>query len=138
MWLLHQRSADDGAGPAGRESRSDEGGGEGLDGREPLSVHRLLQDHRCGVGRGRPRGGRARTDAGEGVMSTIEAPPTRPTSIVGQRVLRSEGRGLRSGRGKNIAHPAPPGMLILEGKLAPYANARILRIGTTPAEALPG
>ncbi len=71
-------------------------------------------------------------------MSTIEAPPQRPTSIVGQRVLRSEGRGLVSGRAKYIADMYLPGMLHVKAKLAPYANARILSIDTSRAEALPG
>lgn len=72
-------------------------------------------------------------------MSTVEAPPQRlSTSIVGQRVLRSEGRGLVSGRAKYIADMYLPGMLHVKAKLAPYANARILRIDTSRAEALPG
>ncbi|HKY77386.1 MAG TPA: molybdopterin cofactor-binding domain-containing protein [Acidimicrobiia bacterium] len=71
-------------------------------------------------------------------MSTTEAPPQRPTTIVGQRVLRSEGRGLVSGRAKYIADMYLPGMLHVKAKLGPYANARILRIDTSRAEALPG
>ncbi|MDQ3946285.1 MAG: molybdopterin-dependent oxidoreductase, partial [Actinomycetota bacterium] len=71
-------------------------------------------------------------------MSTIEAPPQRPTTIVGQRALRSEGRGLVSGRAKYIGDMYLPGMLHVRAKLAPYANARILRIDTSRAEALPG
>jgi len=70
-------------------------------------------------------------------MTTIDAPPQQPT-IVGQRVLRSEGRGLVSGRAKYIADLYLPGMLHVKAKLAPYANARILRIDTSRAEALPG
>ncbi|MCA1846252.1 MAG: xanthine dehydrogenase family protein molybdopterin-binding subunit, partial [Actinobacteria bacterium] len=71
-------------------------------------------------------------------MTTIDAPPQRPTTIVGQRVLRSEGRGLVSGRAQYVADMYLPGMLHVKAKLAPYANARILRIDTSRAEALPG
>jgi xanthine dehydrogenase molybdenum-binding subunit len=49
-----------------------------------------------------------------------------------------EGYGLVSGRAKYVVDIYLPGMLHLKAKLAPYASARIRRIDTSKAEALPG
>ena len=65
-------------------------------------------------------------------------PETQETKVVGQRVLRAEGRGLVSGRVKYIGDMYLPGMLHVKAKLAPYPNARITRIDTSKAEAHPG
>ena len=72
---------------------------------------------------------------------TIAQPPTpetQETKVVGQRVLRAEGRGLVSGRVKYIGGMYLPGMPHVKAKLAPYPNARITRIDTSKAEAHPG
>ena len=71
-------------------------------------------------------------------IAEIERPEAQPTKVIGQRVLRAEGRGLVSGRAKYIADMYLPGMLYVRAKLAPYASARITRIDTSKAEAHPG
>ena len=60
------------------------------------------------------------------------------THSIGQSVLRAEDPGLLTGRGKFIADISLPNMLHAAFLRSPYAHAKITRIETAAARALPG
>ncbi|HEU4327951.1 MAG TPA: xanthine dehydrogenase family protein molybdopterin-binding subunit [Roseiflexaceae bacterium] len=71
-------------------------------------------------------------------MTAAEDTAAEPTSVVGRRALRAEGRGLVSGRTTYVIDTFLPGMLTVKLKLSPHPNARIVRIDTSLAAALDG
>ncbi|MGD9895402.1 MAG: xanthine dehydrogenase family protein molybdopterin-binding subunit, partial [Dehalococcoidia bacterium] len=73
-------------------------------------------------------------------MTTVEETPvaTRTYSVLGTRPIRHDGLDKVTGRARYAADITLPGML--HGKIlrSPHAHARIVRIDTSKAEALPG
>ncbi|HZP57058.1 MAG TPA: xanthine dehydrogenase family protein molybdopterin-binding subunit [Dehalococcoidia bacterium] len=63
---------------------------------------------------------------------------TRPYRVIGTRPLRPDGIDKVTGRAQFGADIRLPGMLYGRVKRSPHAHARILRIDTSRAEALPG
>lgn len=71
------------------------------------------------------------------------AAPDKPAAqeefaIIGKRLPRIEGFGVVTGTGKFASDLQPPGMLYMKTLGSPYGHARIKRIDTSKAEALPG
>lgn len=61
-----------------------------------------------------------------------------PTSVIGARVPRIEGEEKVTGKARYAADINLPGMLWAKILRSPYPHARILRVDTSRAEALPG
>jgi carbon-monoxide dehydrogenase large subunit len=85
------------------------------------------------VERTRPRGEQFR---GAADPRSIEASGT--PSLIGAPVRRSEDRRLLMGRGRYVADIAVPGLLHLAFLRSPHPHARITRVDTAAARALPG
>ncbi len=71
-------------------------------------------------------------------MSTTEAPAPAAAGVIGQRLLRREDPALLTGEAKFTSDLDVPGALHLAVVRSTYAHARILRIDTSAATALPG
>ncbi|MGD2133138.1 MAG: xanthine dehydrogenase family protein molybdopterin-binding subunit [Maricaulaceae bacterium] len=75
-------------------------------------------------------------------MSDLKDPPKsvkdKPLKVVGQRPVRPDGVDKVTGRAMFGADYALPGMITGRIKRSPHAHARILKIDTRAAEALPG
>src|SRR5437667_3404163 len=67
-----------------------------------------------------------------------DAPSRPPYKVIGTRPLRPDGTDKVTGRALYAADFALPGMLYGRVLRSPHAHARILRIDTRAAEALPG
>ncbi len=74
----------------------------------------------------------------EGIPKTIADLPTSKARYIGERVPRVEDPMLVSGRAEFIDNAALPGMLHGAILRSPFAHARIVRIDTSRARALPG
>ena len=71
-------------------------------------------------------------------MSTTEAPAPAAAGVIGQRLLRREDPALLTGEAKFTSDLDVPGALHLAVVRSTYAHARITRIDTSAAAALPG
>jgi CO/xanthine dehydrogenase Mo-binding subunit len=71
-------------------------------------------------------------------MSDTALPPPPVLKVVGQRPIRPDGADKVTGRANFGADLRLPGMLTGRVKRSPHAHARILRIDTRAARALPG
>src|SRR5262245_12515450 len=60
------------------------------------------------------------------------------TRLIGARIPRNEDERLLRGGGCFVDDVNPPGLLHAAGSRSPYASARIVRIDTGRARALPG
>ncbi|HEU4841255.1 MAG TPA: xanthine dehydrogenase family protein molybdopterin-binding subunit, partial [Ilumatobacteraceae bacterium] len=71
-------------------------------------------------------------------MSTTEAPAPAAAGVIGQRLLRREDPALLTGEARFTSDLDVPGALHLAVVRSTYAHARITRIDTSAAAALPG
>src|SRR5581483_6545246 len=103
------------------------------DRRQPLPLHRLHED---GGGDRRGRGRRARAQHRGGAVMAIKT--TRDVKGVGLAIPRPDGPEKVSGRTRYVADLNPRGLLHAKLLRSPHAHARITRIDTSRARALPG
>src|SRR6266571_2099976 len=71
-------------------------------------------------------------------MTTVDATPFTGAGYFGRPIKRREDPRLITGQGKYIDDISLPGMLFMAVGRSPYAHARILHIGTSAAEKMPG
>jgi len=75
---------------------------------------------------------------GDDIPRSLAEMPTSEIKYIGQPLQRSEDRMLLTGRTEFIDNATLPGMLHCAILRSPYAHARITRVDTSAAEALPG
>src|ERR1700730_8712908 len=126
MWLLHPGDDLLGQGLPRRPPAADRGPGSRGAGRQPVPVHRLPEDRRRGAGRGEPDGLRR-----GGVVST-------GTRVAGQSLPRIDAPGKVTGSAVYAADFALPGMLYGMVFRSAEPHARLVRIDTARASAMPG
>src|SRR5262245_60441553 len=98
--------------------------------RQPVPLHRLRQDRRRRPGRRRNAEGIGRQHMDTGESGALQA--------VGKRLPRIDARERVAGGAIYPADLKRPGMVMGKILRSPHAHARIRRIDTTRAEALPG
>src|SRR6185369_3887997 len=135
MRVLHAGRADGGQGPARPQSGTDRDRGALLAGGQPVSLHRLRQDH--------PRGHGDRRRIAPGKDRGMNAPTGKLAQdkgyrVVGTRPVRPDGVDKVTGKAIYSADFAAPGMLCGAILRSPHAHARIRAIDTSAAQALPG
>src|SRR6266496_3698314 len=94
--------------------------------REPLPLHRLCEDHRCDCGRGRGI-------VVGGAMETIAK-----QTLIGKRIAKIDAPDKASGKSRYIDDLNLPGQLHAKILRSSRVHARIVRIDTSRAKALPG
>src|SRR5438477_187524 len=119
--LLHGRDAADGPCAARRARRAHARAGRPLPARQSLPLHGVSQDRRGHRGRRRRR--------------PVSAPPLR---VVGRPVARIDAIEKVTGRARYVTDLALPGMAHARVLRSPYAHARLARVETGRARALPG
>src|SRR5262249_306443 len=125
VWLLHARHSRDGEGAPGRDARAHARRDSPRAGRQSVPMHRLHEDP------GRGRAGRA-PHAGRGPLMSQRF------SVLGQWGAKIEAWAKVAGETKYADDLVLPRMAY--GKLlrSPHPHARIVRIDTRRAAALPG
>src|SRR5512138_1303935 len=128
---LHARLPGRLEGAPGKESRSVRYRDTLLAGRQPVPVHGLRPDRDRGEGR--------RRDAEKGIaMAENGTNETNGHGYVGTRTIRPDGMDKVTGRARFGADFNLPGQLIGRVLRSPHPHARIVKIDTSRAEALPG
>src|SRR4030095_14330438 len=100
--------------------------------RQPLPLHRLHED----AGGEHRSGGRRVRQGSLNVMAVMKT--TREVKGVGLAIPRPDGPEKVTGQVQYVADIKPKGMLHAKLLRSPHAHARIVKIDTTRARALPG
>ena len=105
--------------------------------REPVPLHGLRQHRQGHPARGRPAGRPAGRKGG--MMAPEHAPRTSPeVGGMGHSIKRKEDPRFIRGQGTYVDDVQLPGMLYLDIVRSPYAHAKIVKIDTAKALAIPG
>src|SRR2546428_243732 len=127
--VLHARHADDQLRVPQEASGADGGPDPPRHLRQPLPVHRV-REHR----QGHPvRGGQARSR-----RRTMTPKTSLEVGGMGHSIKRKEDPRFIRGKGTYVDDVQLPGMLYLDIARSPFAHAKITRIGTSKALAIPG